>query len=123
MSFETLYWRDIKMNDLHVFSELHKFINGLGPMDCTLAGKSLSLGYKPFSFRCDSKKLATLHGDKKYGCLILYVDPGNPKSNKGKMIQKEIQTILQFDIKELRSFPLKKHEVLIPFEVINSKEK
>jgi hypothetical protein len=38
------------------------------------------------------------------------------------MIQKEIQELLNFDIKKMRSFTLKKHEVLIPLKVINSKE-
>ncbi|WP_223588938.1 hypothetical protein [Neobacillus bataviensis] len=39
------------------------------------------------------------------------------------MIQKEIQELLHFEIKEMRSFALKKHEVFIPFEVIDTKEK
>ncbi|WP_248278566.1 hypothetical protein [Bacillus sp. DNRA2] len=38
------------MNELQVFNELHKFINGLGPMEFTLAQKSLTLGYKPIRF-------------------------------------------------------------------------
>lgn len=111
------------MNELLVFGELHKYLNSLGPMVCTIAGKSLSLGYKPMTFRGASKKFATLYGDKKYSCLILHVDPGNPDSTKGKEIQKEVQVILKFDIREMRKFVLKKHEVFIPFEVINSKEK
>jgi hypothetical protein len=32
------------MNELLVFSELHKFLNALGPMNCTIAPKSLSIG-------------------------------------------------------------------------------
>ncbi|WP_041581064.1 hypothetical protein [Bacillus sp. 1NLA3E] len=111
------------MNELQVFSELHKFINGLGPMEFTLAPKSLTLGYKPFRFGGKRSKFATLFGDKRYNCLILHVDPGNQESTKGKMIQKEIQQLLRFDIQELRNFVLKKHEVYIPFEVIDSKEK
>ena len=35
------------MNELQVFSELHKFLNGLGVMNYTLAPKSLSVGYTP----------------------------------------------------------------------------
>lgn len=92
-------------------------------MVCTPAEKILSLGYKPLSFRVASKKFATLYGDKKYHCLILHVDPGNPESVKGKIVQEEIQEILKFGIKEMRNFQLKKHEVFIPFEVIDSKEK
>lgn len=111
------------MNELQVFSELHKFLSGLGRMDLTLAPKSLTIGYKPFLFRGRMPKFATLYGEKRYNCLILHVDPGNLESTKGKMIQKEIQKLLHFDIKEMRSFALKKHEVFIPFEVINSKEK
>ncbi|PGL66768.1 hypothetical protein [Bacillus sp. AFS055030] len=111
------------MNELIVFGELHKYINSLGPMKCTMAAKSLSLGYKPISFSGAFKKFATLYGDKKYHCLILHVDPGNPESTKGKAIQKEVQEILNFEIKEMRNFVLKKHEVYVPFEIIDSKEK
>jgi hypothetical protein len=110
------------MNELQVFSELHKYLNSLGPMEFTLAPKSLTLGYKPISFNGRKTKFATLYGEKRYNCLILHVDPGNLESNKGKIIQKEIQELLNFDIKQMRSFALKKHEVFIPFEVINSKE-
>jgi hypothetical protein len=38
------------MNELLVFSELHKYLNSLGPMICKMAAKSLSLGYKPHYF-------------------------------------------------------------------------
>ena len=68
-------------------------------------------------------KFATLYGDKKYYCLILHVDPGNPESTRGKSDQKEVQKILKFEIKEMRNFLLKKHEVYVPFELIDSKEK
>ncbi|MCH6267543.1 hypothetical protein [Neobacillus citreus] len=111
------------MNELQVFSELHKFLNGLGEMNCTLAPKSLSLGYIPLRFGRRFSKFATLYGEKRYNCLILHVDPGNPESIKGKMIQKEIQELFHFEIKEMRSFALKKHEVFIPFEIIDTKEK
>lgn len=111
------------VNELQVFNELHKFINGLGPMEFTLAQKSLTLGYKPIRFGGKRNKFATLYGEKRYSCLILHVDPGNQESTKGKRIQKEIQQLLRFDIQELRGFNLKKHEVYIPLEVMNSKEK
>jgi hypothetical protein len=111
------------MNELQVFSELHKFLNGLGAMEFTLAPKSLTLGYKPILFKGRMPKFATLYGEKRYNCLILHVDPGNQESTKGKLIQKEIQQLLNFDIQEMRSFALKKHEVFIPFEVIDSKDK
>lgn len=111
------------MNELQVFSELHKFLNSLGAMEFTLAPKSLTLGYKPILFKGRMPKFATLYGEKRYNCLILHVDPGNQESIKGKMIQKEIQELLHFDIQEMRSFVLKKHEVFIPFEVIDTKEK
>lgn len=111
------------MNELLVFGELHKYLNSLGFIECTIANKSLSLGYKPITIRGASKKFATLYGDKRYRCLILHVDPGNPESAKGKIIQKEIQKILNFDIGQMRTFKLKKHEVFIPFEVIDTKEK
>ncbi|WML49104.1 hypothetical protein RCG23_03090 [Neobacillus sp. PS3-34] len=39
------------------------------------------------------------------------------------MVQKQIQGILHFDIREMRTFPLKNNEVYVPFEVIDSKEK
>jgi len=112
-----------KMNELQVFSELHKFLNSLGSMEFALAPKSLTLGYKPIRFSGRMPKFVTLYGEKRYNCLILHVDPGNQDSKKGKMIQKEIQKLLHFDIKEMRSFVLKKHEVFIPFEVIDTKEK
>jgi hypothetical protein len=108
------------MNELIVFGELHKFINSLGKMNCTIAPKSLSIGYKPISFWGQTSKFATLYGDKRYQCVILHVDPGNPESAKGKEIQKEIQELLDFDIRELRSFKLKKHEVFIPLELMKS---
>lgn len=111
------------MNELHVFSELHKFLNSLGPMEFTLAAKSLTLGYKPRFFAKRMPKFATLYGEKRYNCLILHVDPGNLESTKGKMVQKEIQQLLHFDIQEMRSFALKKHEAFIPLELIDSKEK
>jgi hypothetical protein len=111
------------MNELQVFSELHKFISGLGPMEMTLAAKSLTLGYKPISYWGKTPKFATLYGEKRYNCLILHVDPGNKESIKGKIIQKEIQQLLQFDIEEMRGFTLKKNEVYILFEVIDSKDK
>lgn len=111
------------MNELQVFSELHKFLADVGPMGITLAPKSLTLGYSPRSFRGKVPKFATLYGEKRYNCLILHVDPGNKESTKGKIVQKEIQQLLHFEIREMRNFALKKHEVFIPFEVIDSKEK
>lgn len=113
----------IEMNELLVLGELHKFLNSLGPMNCTLPSKSLSIGYTPISLWGQRTKFATLHGDKKYRCLILHVDPGNPESSKGKMVQKEIQQLFNFDIQEKRKIQLKKHEIYLPFEVIDSKEK
>jgi hypothetical protein len=111
------------MNELLVLGELHKYLNGLGPMVCTLPAKSLSLGYRPNSFGRPYKRFATLNGDKKYQCLILHVDPGNPESVKGKIVQKEIQEILKFNLNEMRNFQSKNHEVYVPFEIIDSKEK
>ncbi|MDP4085271.1 MAG: hypothetical protein Q8934_11745 [Bacillota bacterium] len=110
------------MNELQVFSELHKFLCGIGRMNITLPAKSLTIGYKPIRFGGGIPKFATLYGEKRYNCLILHVEPGNLESLKGKMIQKEIQQLLHFDIQEMRSFVLKKHEVYIPFEVVNTKE-
>jgi hypothetical protein len=111
------------MNELQLFSELHKFLNSLGAMEYTLAPKTLTLGYKPIRFGVKSPKFATLYGEKNYYCLILHVDPGNKESIRGEMIQKEVQKLLHFNIKEIRGFALKKHEVYIPFEVIDTKEK
>ncbi|MEH7115517.1 hypothetical protein V7124_24620 [Neobacillus niacini] len=111
------------MNELQLFSELHKFLNSLGAMEYTLAPKTLTLGYKPRRFGVKSSKFATLYGEKNYNCLILHVDPGNKDSIRGEMIQKEVQKLLHFNIKEIRGFALKKHEVYIPFEVIDTKEK
>lgn len=111
------------MNELQVFSTLHKYLNNLGPMEFALAPKSLTLGYKPVIYWGARTKFATLYGEKKYNCLILHVDPGNPESTKGKAIQKEVQQLIDFDIREIRKLQLKKHEVFIPFEVIDSKEK
>lgn len=111
------------MNELQLFSQLHKFLNSLGTMEYTLAPKTLTLGYKPRHFGVRSTKFATLYGEKNYNCLILHVDPGNKESVRGEMIQKEVHELLHFNIKELRGFALKKHEVYIPFEVIDTKEK
>jgi hypothetical protein len=111
------------MNELQLFSELHKFINGLGPMEYSVAPKSLTLGYKPIRFLGNRYKFATLYGEKRYNCLIIHVEPGNKESINGKIIQKEIQQILHFDIQDIRSFAFKKNEVYVPFEVIDSKEK
>jgi len=110
------------MNELLVFSELHKFLNSLGPMNCTIAPKSLSIGYKPFTFWGKTSKFATLYGDKRYQCLILHVEPFNPESTKGKELQKEIQKIVGFEISEMRNFKLKNHEVYIPLELMRKEE-
>jgi len=90
-------------------------------MEVAIPESSFAPGYNRLGWR-GKRKFATLHGDKKYQYLILHVDPGNPESTKGKTIQKEIQEILKFDIKEMRSFSLKKHEVYIPLECIDSKK-
>lgn len=96
------------MNELHVFAELHKYINSLGQIVYSLPAKSLSLEYTLRTFGRAPRKFANLNGEKKYHCLILHVDPGNPESTKGKIIQKEIQEILIFDIREMRNIQLKK---------------
>jgi len=111
------------MNELQVLAELHKFLNSLGPMQISLPSKNFTIGYTPRTFWGQQIKFATVNGDKKYQCLTLHVDPGNPESTKGKTIQKEVHQLFQFDINELRTIKLKKHEIYIPFEVINSKEK
>ncbi|MCM3053924.1 MULTISPECIES: hypothetical protein [Bacillaceae] len=108
------------MNELLVFGDLHKYLCKLGQMEVAIPESSFAPGYNRLGWR-GKRKFATLHGDKKYQCLILHVDPGNPESKKGKIIQKEIQEILKFDIKEMRSFSLKKHEVYIPLELIQRK--
>ena len=108
------------MNELLVFGELHKFIHSLGPMECTTPAKSFLLGYRHISVWGKKPRFATLNGDKKYCCLIIHVDPGNPESALGKKLQKEVQQLFNFDIKEIRNFSLKKHEIYIPLEVINS---
>lgn len=112
-----------QMNELQVFSDLHKFLISLGAMECTLAGKSLTLGYKPRFFAKRMSKFATLSGEKSYKCLMLHVDPGNKESTKGKIVQKEVQQLFHFRIEEMRGFALKKHEVYIPLEIIDTKEK
>lgn len=111
------------MNELLILGELHKFLNSLDRMACTVAPKTLTLGYRPLSFWGKTSKFATLYGDKKYRCLILHVDPGNPESTRGKAVQKECQQLLNFDIRDMRNLNLKKHEVYIPFEVIDSNER
>lgn len=111
------------MNELQVLAELHKFLNSLGPMQISLPSKNFTIGYTPLTFWGKQIKFATLNGDKKYQCLILHVDPGNPESTKGKIIQKEAHELLNFDINELRTIKMKNHEIYIPFEIINSKEK
>ena len=86
------------MNELMVFNELHKFLlNELGPMKVTIAEKSLVLGYKPVSFWGMMPKFATLAPGKPYMCLILHVDPKNPQSNKGELIQQEAENIIGFN--------------------------
>ena len=110
------------MNELQLISDLHKYINTLGAMEYTLAPKNLILGYKPINFWGGRPKFATLHGEKRYRCLILHVDPGNKNSAKGEMVQQQIQGILHFDIRVMRTFPLKSNEVYVPLEAIDSKE-
>jgi len=109
------------MNELLIFGDIHKYLCKLGQVEVTIPGSSFALGYNRLGWR-GKRRFATLHGDKKYQCLILHVDQGNPESTKGKTIQKEIQEILKFDIKEMRSFSLKKHEVYISLECIDSKK-
>lgn len=109
------------MNELLIFGDLHKYLCKIDQMVVTIPGRSFAIGYSCLTWS-GKKRFATLHGDKKYFCIILHVDPGNSESTKGKTIQKEIQQLLKFDIKELRNFPLKQHEVYIPLEVMNTKE-
>jgi hypothetical protein len=77
-------------------------------MEYSVAPKSLTLGYKPIRFLRNRYKFATLYGEKRYNCLIIHVEPGNKESINGKIIQKEIQQILHFDIQDIRSFAFKK---------------
>lgn len=87
-------------------------------MKCTIAPKSLSIGYKPFTCWGKTSKFVTLYGDKRYQCLILHVEAFNPESTKGKELQKEIQKIVGFKISEIRNSKLKNHEVYIPIELM-----
>ncbi|SDZ80654.1 hypothetical protein SAMN05421743_101273 [Thalassobacillus cyri] len=64
-------------------------------------------------------KFATLHGGKAYQSLVLHMEPGNPVSAIGKEKQREIQEVLDFDIRKCRSHLLKRHEVYIPFEKLD----
>ncbi|MCH6265318.1 hypothetical protein [Neobacillus citreus] len=41
------------MNELQVFGELHKFLNGLDEMNCTLAPKSLNVTWKSKGGTCN----------------------------------------------------------------------
>lgn len=110
--------------ELQVMEALHKHLTSLGMVQFTLAPKSLVIGYKAYTFYGKPlPKFATLHGAKKYRCLVLHVDAGNPDSTMGKVYQKKVQEILQFKIEEVRKITLKNHEAYIPFEVIDSKEK
>lgn len=106
------------MNELMVFSDLYKFLGSLGPMRISMTGKTLSIGFTPMKFAGKMAKFATLNGEKNQRCLILHVDAGNPNSTKGLEIQSNVQSILGFDIQEMRKFKRKNHEVYIPLEVL-----
>ncbi|WP_093041435.1 hypothetical protein [Thalassobacillus cyri] len=47
------------------------------------------------------------------------MEPGNPDSIIGKEKQREVQEVLDFDIRNYRSHLLKRHEVDIPFEMLD----
>jgi len=112
------------MSELLVMESLHKHMASLGAMQHSLAPKSFVIGYKPLTYYGKPlPKFATLHGGKKYRCLVLHVDAGKPSSTKGKEIQKVVQGELQFDIASCRKMPLKAQETYIPFEVLDSKAK
>lgn len=68
-------------------------------------------------------KFATLNGSKSYQCLILHVAPGDKETDLGERLQQHIQGMLGFDFKELRKFKLKNNEVVVPLEVVDTKEK
>ncbi|WP_051353064.1 hypothetical protein [Thalassobacillus devorans] len=64
-------------------------------------------------------KFGTLHGGRAYQSLVLHMDPGNPDSTIGREKQREIQKVLDFDIRYCRTHLLKGHEVYIPFEKLD----
>ena len=110
------------MNNLVAFSEIHQYLMSF-QVRCTIAEKSLVIGYKPFNFLGTQPKFATLHGSKNYQCLILHVAPGDKTTDLGKQLQQQIQVQLAFDITELRKFKLKNNEVFVPLEIVDTKEK
>ncbi|CAM5220695.1 hypothetical protein UACE39S_03126 [Ureibacillus acetophenoni] len=47
-----------------------------------------------------------------------------PKTKENKVVKaKRVTRLFNFDILEMRKIQLKKHEIYIPFEVIDTKEK
>ncbi|WP_419959460.1 hypothetical protein [Psychrobacillus sp. BM2] len=110
------------MNNLLAFNELHLYLMSFD-VRCTLAGKNLIIGYKPFSFVGIQPKFATLNGSKSYQCLILHVAPGDKETDLGGRLQLQIQEQLGFELLQLRKFKLKNNEVAVPLEVVDTKKK
>lgn len=109
---------------LQMMESLHKYIMELGQMQNSLAPKNIVIGYRPCGFMGMPKpKFATLHGGKKYRCLILHLEPGVVDSVQGKKVQQLVQKELKFDIGKVRKLKLSPREVYIPFDVIDSKDK
>lgn len=111
------------MNNLIPFNDLHQYLSSFD-ITYTMAAKSLILSYQPRSFAYGVQpRFAALHGAKSYQCLILYVAPKNNTSTLGVEMQKKVEELLFFNLKEMRRFKVKNNEVVIPLEVIDTKEK
>ncbi|MFG6116049.1 hypothetical protein ACGTN9_12775 [Halobacillus sp. MO56] len=95
---------------------LHCAIIKLPGVEYDASAQGPTIGYRVSGQKF---KFATLHGGKAYQSLVLHMEPGNPDSNIGKVKQREVQKVLDFDILHCRSHLLKRHEVYIPFEKLD----
>ncbi|SET57336.1 hypothetical protein SAMN05216389_11542 [Oceanobacillus limi] len=103
-------------NEIEIAVEIHTYLLQLPGVEYDESANGPTIGYKHID---QTFKMATMHGGAEYQSLVLHVDPDNRLSTLGKKIQKEIEEILNFDIKQLRTHPLKANEVYIPLEKLD----
>lgn len=95
-----------------VAEKLHSYLMGLPHVITDDSAMVPSIGYY---VKGQKFKFATLVAAS-YQSLVLHVNPGDRSTKLGKELQREIQRLLEFDIRSIRKHTLKANEVYIPLE-------
>jgi len=99
-----------------IVEKLHSFLIELPNVIVDDSAKAASIGYY---VEGKKYKFATLVAAS-YQSLVLHVNPGYRSTALGKVLQVEIQRLLEFDISSIRKHVLKANEVYIPLEKLQS---